>query len=73
MKAGNCLLRTERTHFQRKNFVPKKLFRFPGNYKSMDRLPLTPAQKRTQIRPVLDNDIIRQLRLLSDDSDEVMD
>ena len=39
----------------------------------MDRPPPTPARKRTQLSPISDNDIIQQLRLMSDDSDKVMD
>ena len=73
LKAGKCILRTEKTQVQSENFIPKKLFRFPGNYKSMDRPQPKPARKRTQISPISDNDIIQQLRLMSDDSDKVMD
>ena len=73
LKAEKCIFRTEKTKIQRKHFIPKKLFRFPGNYKSLDRPPPTPALKRTQINPVSDNDIIQQLCLMSDDSDKVMD
>ena len=73
LKTGKCILRTEKTQIQSENFIPKKLFRFPGIYKSMDRPQPTLARKRTQISPISDNDIIQQLRLMSDDSDKVMD
>ena len=73
LKAGKCILRTEKTQVQSENFIPKKLFRFPGKYKSMDRPSPTSARKRTQIIPISDNDIIQQLRLMSFDSDKVMD
>ena len=73
LKAGKCILRTEKTQVQSENFIPKKLFRFPGNYKLMNRPPPTPARKRTQRSPISDNDIFQQLRLMSDDSDKVMD
>ena len=39
----------------------------------MARPPPTPAQKRTKIIPVSNNDFIQQLRLLSDDSQKVVD
>ena len=70
LKAGKCVLRTEKTHFQRENFIPRKLFRFPENCKSMDRPPPKPARKRKKF--VSDNDIIQRLRLLSHNSDKVM-
>ena len=73
LKAEKCIFRTEKTKNQRGHFIPKKLFRFPGNYKSLDRPPPTPAQKRTQTSPVSDNDNFQQLCLMSDDSDKVMD
>ena len=31
LKAGKCILRTEKIQAQRENFIPKKLFRLPGN------------------------------------------
>ena len=47
---------------------------FPGNNKSVDKPPTTPAQKRTQKSCIAsDNDSIQQVRLMSDDSDKVMD
>ena len=73
MKAEKFILRTDKTQIHREHFIPKTLYRFPGTYKSLDRTPPTPAQERTQISPVSDDDIIQQLRLMADDSDNVMD
>ena len=73
LKAEKCILRTEKTQLQSEHFIPKKLFRFPGKFESLDRPPPTPARKRAQISHVSDNDIIQQIRLMSDDSDKVMD
>ena len=73
LKTGKCILRTKKTQVQSEKIIPKKLFRYPGNYKSMERPPPTPARKRTKISPISDNNITQQIRLMSEDSDNVMD
>ena len=39
----------------------------------MDSSLPTPARKRSQISPISDKNIIQQIRLMSDDSDKIMD